>query len=195
MNIGIDIDGVLTDLEYYIATVGKNFTIVNNLGFDDEMSKDSIYGFLKKEDSHKFWDKYWFDYAKNVPARDNCSEIINKLKQEGNNIIIITARTYDSQIVKHGLEKKKNMEQEIIKWLKNNNITYDKIIFSDLNKVKPCLDHGIDIMIEDSVSNIEQLKNDINVLCFAAKYNNYFKDESVKRVYSWLDIYKIISNK
>ena len=50
MNIGIDIDGVLTDLENYIKTVGKKYMIENNLGFDDTMNTNSICGFLSKED-------------------------------------------------------------------------------------------------------------------------------------------------
>ena len=194
MNIGIDIDGVLTNLENYIATIGKKFTILNNLGFDDKMSQNSIYGFLKKEDSHAFWDKHWFDYAKNIPARPNCSQIINKLKQEGNNIIIITARTYDSQIIKYGIKKQKEMEQEIINWLQNNNINYDKLIFSDINKLKNCIDNNIDIMIEDSISNIEQLKKHMKIICFNAKYNKVYKDRNLLRVDNWENIYQLISN-
>lgn len=31
MNIGIDIDGVLTNLENYISTVGKRYMLQNNL--------------------------------------------------------------------------------------------------------------------------------------------------------------------
>lgn len=191
MNIGIDIDGVLTDLENYILTEGYNFTLKNGLGFNKEMNKNSIYGFLKKEDSHQFWDKYWFEYAEKVSVRSNAAKVIKKLKEEGNKIIIIMARTYDSQIVKYGLEKQKKMEQLIITWLEKNQIFYDKIVFSNLNKLKDCLDNQIDIMIEDSVSNIEQLKNDMKVLCFDSKYNRLYKDKKVTRVYSWNDIYKL----
>lgn len=172
MNIGIDIDGVLTDLENYIKTVGKKYMIENNLGFDDTMNTNSICGFLSKEDSHQFWDTHWEKYATSIKVRENASNIIEKLKNDGNKIIIITARTYDSQIVKRGIKRQKNMEKLIIKWLDKNNIMYDKIVFSNLNKLKACLNNKIDIMIEDSISNIEQLKNHMKLLCFDAKYNH-----------------------
>lgn len=193
MNIGIDIDGVLTDLENYIKTVGKKYMIENNLGFDDTMNTNSICGFLSKEDSHQFWDTHWEKYATTIKVRENASNIIEKLKNDGNKIIIITARTYDSQIVKRGIKRQKNMEKLIIKWLDKNNIMYDKIVFSNLNKLKACLNNKIDIMIEDSISNIEQLKNHMKLLCFDAKYNHSYTNNQIYRVYKWDDVYNIIS--
>ena len=44
----------------------------------------------KAED--EFWEKYLYEYAKNEPARKFASEVINKLKDEGKEIYIITAR-------------------------------------------------------------------------------------------------------
>ena len=193
MNIGIDIDGVLTDLENYIKTVGKKYMIENNLGFDDTMNTNSICGFLSKEDSHQFWDTHWEKYATSIKVRENASNIIEKLKNDGNKIIIITARAYDSQIVKRGIKRQKNMEKLIIKWLDKNNIMYDKIVFSNLNKLKACLNNKIDIMIEDSISNIEQLKNHMKLLCFDAKYNHSYTNNQIYRVYKWDDVYNIIS--
>ena len=193
MNIGIDIDGVLTDLENYIKTVGKKYMIENNLGFDDTMNTNTIYGFLSKEDSHKFWDTHWEKYATTIKIRKNANNIIEKLKNDGNKIIIITARTYDSQIIKGGIKRQENMEELIIKWLDKNNIKYDKIVFSNLNKLKDCLNNKIDIMIEDSVSNIEQLKNHMKILCFNAKYNHSYANSQIYRVYDWDDVYSIIS--
>ena len=105
MNIGIDIDGVLTDLENYIGTVGKKYMIENNLDFDDTMNTNTIYGFLSKKDSHRFWNIHWEKYATTIKIRKNASNVIEKLKNDGNKIIIITARTYDSQIIKGGYHK------------------------------------------------------------------------------------------
>lgn len=192
MNIGIDIDGVLTNLENYISTVGKRYMLQNNLKFDDKMNENTIYGFFSKNDSNFFWNTHWESYAETIKVRKDASRIIEKLKNDGNKIIIITARTYDSQIVKSGMERQKNMEQLIIKWLTKNNIKYDKIVFSNLNKLEDCLSNKIDIMIEDSVSNIKQIKNSIKVLCFDAKYNRFYTDNKVLRVYNWKDVYDII---
>lgn len=193
MNIGIDIDGVLTDLENYIDTVGKKYMNENGLDFDDTMNQNTIYGFLSKEDSHRFWNTHWEHYATTIKVRKNASNIIEKLKNDGNKIIIITARTYDSQIIKDGIKRQKSMKKLIINWLNKNNIKYDKIVFSNLNKLKDCLDNKIDIMIEDSVSNIEQLKDYMKILCFDAKYNQSYANSQIYRVYNWNDVYNIIN--
>lgn len=193
MNIGIDIDGVLTDLENYIETVGKKYMLENKLDFDEEMHTNTIYGFLSKKDSHQFWDKHWEKYATTIKMRKNANSVIKKLKNDGNKIIIITARTYDSQIIKDGIKRQENMKKLIIKWLNKNNIKYDKIVFSNLNKLKDCLDNKIDIMIEDSVSNIEQLKNYMKIICFNAKYNQSYTNNQIYRVNNWNDVYNIIS--
>lgn len=193
MNIGIDIDGVLTDLENYIGTVGKKYMNENGLGFDDTMNINTTCGFLSEEDSYRFWDTHWEDYAINIEARKNASNIIEKLKSNGNKIIIITARTYDKTITKSGIKRQKNMEKLIIEWLDKNNIKYDKIVFSNLNKLKDCLDNKIDIMIEDSIPNIEQLKDNMKIICFDAKYNHSYTDSQIQRVYNWDDIYNIIT--
>lgn len=193
MNIGIDIDGVLTDMENYIVTVGKNYAIQNNLKFDEKMGKDTICGFLTREDSKKFWNIHWEDYAENISARKSASEVIQKLKKEGNHIIIITARTCDSPIIKSGIKRQKNMERLIIKWLSKNNIVYDKIIFSNLNKLNDCIENRIDIMIEDSVINIEQLKDHCKIICFNTTYNRFYKNAKISRVYDWNDVYIAIN--
>ena len=75
------------------------------------------------------------------------------------------------------------MKNLIIKWLDSNNIKYNKIVFSNVNKLKDCLDNQIDIMIEDSISNIKQLKNYMNILCFDAKYNQSYTDSQIYRIY------------
>ena len=165
----------------------------NNLGFDDTMNTNTIYGFLTKEDSQQFWDMHWEDYAKTIKIRKNASSIIEKLRNDGNKIVIITARTYDSQIIKGGVKRQKNMEKLIIKWLDKNNIKYDKIVFSNLNKLKDCIDNKIDIMIEDSASNIKKLENNMKILCFDAKYNRSYINNQMYRVYNWDDVYDIIS--
>ena len=89
MKIGIDIDGVLTDIEQWQLDYGSKFVfeqyhkgIINSEGYDIE----EIFNV------DEFWEKYLYEYAKNEPARKFASEVINKLKDEGKEIYIITAR-------------------------------------------------------------------------------------------------------
>jgi len=58
--------------------------------------------------------------------------------------------------------------------------------------MQPCIENKIDVMIEDSPSNIEELSNEIKVIKFDCQYNKDVKNENVITAYSWYHIYKII---
>lgn len=193
MNIGIDIDGVLTEMEQYLLTVGLNFASSNHLPFDPSFDRHSACGFLNRNDSRFFWEKYWFDYAFHVSVKPNASLVIKKLHEEGNRIFLITARTYDSQILKYGISKQQEMEQAILLWLEKNDIYYDKIIFSNLNKLPACLENKIDVMIDDAVSNIEQLQGYMDLILFSSKYNVWYQNDAIRRASNWLEVYALVS--
>lgn len=46
----------------------------------------------------------------------------------------------------------------------------------------------IDIMIKGSISNIEELKNNMKILYFNAKYNYSYVNNQIYRVYNWNDV-------
>ena len=92
MRIGIDIDGVLTDIEQWQLDYGSKFyfekynkQILNNEGYEttDIFKVDS-----KLDD--EFWTEYFKDYSINGDVRKLANEVIKKLKQDGNEIYIIT---------------------------------------------------------------------------------------------------------
>lgn len=94
MRIGIDIDGVLTDVERWQLDYGSKFyyeryqkEIVDFEGYDT----NQIFNVDDKLDE-EFWREYFKEYSLNVEARKFANEVIDKLKQEGNEIYIITAR-------------------------------------------------------------------------------------------------------
>ena len=192
MRIGIDIDGVLTDIEQWQLDFGEKFfskynkRVVNRDGyetreiFDVEDTLDDL-----------FWNKYYKDYTTNVEVRAFASEIISKLKNEGFKIYIITARgnwlPTDNSITKD------ECNNIVIDWLSKNNIKYDKIIFSPEDKLDICLNNNIDIMIEDKVDNINKISSKIPVICFHAGYNKECEGKNIYRVYSWYDIYSNIN--
>ncbi|MNI80897.1 5' nucleotidase, deoxy (Pyrimidine), cytosolic type C protein (NT5C) [compost metagenome] len=86
------------------------------------------------------------------------------------------------------------MKNNVISWLKLNDIYYDKLIFSPEDKLDICINHNIDIMIEDSPNNINTLSTKIPVICFNANYNSKCKGDNILRCYSWYDIYNKILN-
>lgn len=191
MKIGIDIDGVLVDIAKFIADYGSKFCYENAIKYsvkDDEYDEAKALG-ITEEQSEKFWNTYLEFYATKYPARDFVCEVIKKLK-ENNEIYIITARNGE------GLpsELYGTMQNMVKQWLADNNIEYDKLIFTTGSKLPYCLENEVDIMIEDSPTNIMDISTKVPVLCFDNPYNKKIEGNRITRVYSWYDILNKIEN-
>lgn len=93
MNIGIDIDGVLTNDDEYIMDTTTKYVFENKLeGFEDPYSYEYRKFNWTKEILDDYRKEYFWNYIENEPARKYASEVIKKLKEEGNHIYIITSR-------------------------------------------------------------------------------------------------------
>lgn len=185
MRIGIDIDGVLTDLARFVSDYGIKFCHENSIEYkikDDSYYESEALG-ISLENAEKFWNKYLPYYATEYEPRKFASEVIKKLK-ENNEIYIITARNEE------GLPKEVygKMQEFVKEWLEKNNIEYDKLIFTVGSKLPYCLENNIDIMVEDSPRNLTEISTKIPVLCFDNPYNKNIEGENITRVYSWYDI-------
>ena len=94
MNIGIDIDGVLTDMEREVTDYATKMCVEEGLPIEVDVSKyyetDSFN--WTQEQSDRFWNKYLVPYVVESNARKYSKEIIKRLRQEENKIYIITAR-------------------------------------------------------------------------------------------------------
>ena len=114
------------------------------------------------------------------------------MKEEGNEIYIITARWLTNRSDAAG----KKMRELVKKWLSENEIVYDKLIFSKAKKERKSyeiIENEIDIMIEDSPNNINELSKLIPVICYNTEYNKHCTGDKIIRCYSWYDIYKKIN--
>lgn len=118
-----------------------------------------------------FGSKAIYDYVK-IPPRDFACEVIKKLKEKGNTICIITNRTSDLSYCNITTEE---MKKIVIKWLKENLIHYDELIFSNGDKTKFIIDNKIDVMIEDNPKNIKAISKIIPVICYNLEF--YSKNE------------------
>lgn len=190
MKIGIDIDGVLTDEHNYIIDNATKYFYQNNIPYKVHKSiYDSPRLFDVSDEQYiLFWKNYFLDYCNNVPTRPYAKEIIDNLKKENNEIIIITARpftTYENEL-------KEQMQNIAKNWLDKNNIIYDKLIFSE-NKIEEYRKLNIDVMIEDKPSNITSVAQEFDVICYDHPFNKHIKKENIYRCFSWYDIYKQIN--
>lgn len=147
-------------------------------------SKD-IFKWSEKSDM-TFWSGFYEELLlKSTFVRPFAAEVISFLKNK-HKIYIITARK-NADLPK---TEKRNMELITKMYLENNNILYDKLVFSTKGKYKEIVKYNIDIMIEDNVQNINEIiKNtDAKVFCFNAPYNVSCQHSNIIRVYTWYDI-------
>lgn len=190
MRIGIDIDGVLTDIEQWQLDCGGKFfsklnkSVVNKDGYEIT----EIFNVSDELDS-QFWNEYLYEYVTKEPSRKYASEVIKKLKDSGNEIYIVTARYLTDRNTEDG----QRMRKIVIDWLEQENIAYDKIAFAPEDKLQICLENNIDVMIEDKVENIEKKSTRLPVICFHAGYNKHCKNDNIYRAYTWYDIYNLIN--
>ena len=135
-----------------------------------------------KED---FFFKYTTDIFTKVSIKDNASEVINRLREKGCKIYVITARS------NYFIAKEIDVLEPTSNWLIKNNIVVDKIITNCYGPTKAiaCRDNNIDLMIDDDLYNCQMVnKLGVKYLLFDEK-NRY--NESNK-VTNWLEVEKYI---
>lgn len=170
MNIGIDVDGVLTDYEWYMDF----FTSKMESGVHINAAESNMlmrYSWTRKQEK-KFHRKYFFWYVRKMPIRENVAATISALRAEGHKIYIITARAYaDRKTLFGGL-----MRACLKHWLKANSVEYDELIFVDWKnsaeeKAEWAKRLAVDFFLEDTVENIKILQTICKAICIRAGYN------------------------
>lgn len=189
MIIGIDIDGVLMDDDTYRLDHITKYCYENQLP-----DMDNPYAYEEKcewerEISEDYREKYFFNYIKNAPIRDFAAEVIQKLHDEGNKIVIITGRYKTQEDSEIGKQMRKDTED----WLNKNNIIYDEICYAHCPKTKEIIEKNIDIMIDDSPEILPEIVKVTKVLCYDNRYNRDLEYNNMTRVFSWYDIYMKIN--
>ena len=192
-NIGVDVDGVLTNLEKFQLENGKKFFGENKVVNENAYDVKDIFDCSSSE-REKFWLKYIWKYSIEEEITPYASDALNKLKDEGNKIYIITGRVHTTKTGIKGKLFRKMLED----WLEKNKIPYEQIVYCDEknsadDKYEACEHLNIDIMLEDKVENIKALKKISKIICFNSKYNNDYIDQDIYRVNDFNEAYNIIS--
>ncbi len=192
MRIGVDIDGVLTDIYNYMLDYGSKFFIDlkgRHISNPNAYDSDEIFGATQAEDI-EFWNSDFNHYSWTAPRPFAC-EVLNRLKLEGHEICVITNRANGEDSTFFSDE---SMKKIVARWLKKYKLNYDKLIFSTGNKLAEIKENKIDVMIDDAPSNVLALSKIIKVLCYDCRYNQNLEGKNITRVFSWYDIYDKIKN-
>lgn len=175
MNIGIDVDGVLVDMESYQLKYGEKY-------FCDKLHREikapkgydicDIFN-CTREEREKFWTKYIWRYCLKEPMVRGASEYAKRMHERGDNIYIITGRAHTTEKGILG-----NVFRWMLRrWLRKNRFYYDDIFYcseknSASDKYDVCIANKIDILIDDKADNLLALKDLIKVYCFSAAWND-----------------------
>lgn len=195
MIIGIDIDDTTVVTVKSMVKYGDKYDTEilgreakkDNLGqIKDRYYMKALYGWTEKE-KFAFFDMYYKNVLEECYPLPNASEIINKLKSEGHQIVFITAR----------LTNIKDCDTENITkaTFEKYNIPYDKLIMNVDNKLEFCKQNGVEVFIEDSYETCKNLQaNGIKAYLMTTQMNRNIEDEKIERVNSWNEVYEKISN-
>ncbi|MBQ7411252.1 MAG: hypothetical protein IJW20_07725 [Clostridia bacterium] len=191
MNFGIDIDDTISNTFETFLPYMKKFVeedLKRKLDLNLE-SKVDYYNVIEKynlseDEARKFWVDYFVKIIENVIPKKSSVEIINKIKENGNKVFLITAR-FDDGII--------DVRAVTEKWLEANNIKYDKLIIDSQNKLEIAKQENIDIFLDDSIRNCEMLSSgNIKTYMFSTENNKYYENENISKVSSWDEFYENI---
>lgn len=190
MKIGIDLDGVVIDSETTFRTYEEIFDIDtlkgNNLINREEPKFQARYNWTNEQEK-EFIEKYFMTVSKESNLMSGFVGIYNLLKEQGHQFVVITARG--------GFIKE--MKDDAIRLLEENNIKFDKYYWNVEDKLEICKNEKVDIMIDDDRKIIKRLAdNEVKTLYF--RDTNLMKleeNEYIKEVNNWGEIYRYIKNK
>lgn len=187
MRIGVDIDGVLTNDDDYILDYATKYQVEKGLAAMTDPYQYEYRKFNWKEPLiSDYRNHYFWNYVENEPARRFASEVLTKLKEEKNEIYIITSRYLSSE----NSERGDFMREKIKIWLEKNQIPYDELICTSKDKGIVCLEKQVDCMIEDSPITIPIITRSVFVFCYDTRYNRDLKNNHMMRIFSWYDFYQ-----
>ena len=188
MIIGIDIDDTITDTYEVMINYAQKYTI-------DVLKREPI---LKDGNCNThFYTQYLLDWKdgedlgflkgyyekilNEVKPKTLAVEYLKKLHDEGNKIVLITARWVTDEF---------DVVEATQNWIKRNNIPCDKLIVNAENKLIAAKQENIDIFIDDSFKNCKMVsEGGIKTYLMDTRTNKGLIDENIERVCSWPHLY------
>ena len=190
MKIGIDLDGVVFDTEKDFRVYSEIYDIVelkrNSKINEKELTFQKRFKWSESE-IEDFFQKYHKKILEESNYMPGAQSVLKMLKQEGHELIIITARG--------GIDKR------AIEWtekrLKDDNMEiFDKYYYEVSNKVEVCKKENIDVMIDDSNSNCKKVSESQIKTIYLKDSPSYELEgnENLKILYNWGEIYRYVKD-
>lgn len=187
MKIGIDLDGVVIDSEITFRTYEEIFDVDilkgNNLINSEEPKFQARYNWNENQQK-EFIEKYFLRISRESSLMSGFRVVYDLLKKQGHKFIAITARG--------GFVKE--MKDDAIRILEENNIKFDKYYWKIDDKLEICKNENVDVMIDDDWKIIKKLAdNRVKTLYFRdTNLKRLGENEYIKEVNNWGEIYRYI---
>ena len=190
MKIGIDLDGVVFNTEMLWSAYAELYDCIE-LNQNSIINKNATiiqekYDWTEDE-TNIFFDRY--ADIKDFDIMPGAKEVINLLKKDGHELVVITARGT--------VQNQKQGEDIAFQRLEREGIKFDKYYWKQKNKLETCQKEKIDIMIDDNYSICKTLiKGDIPTIYFHSLNREHIQEsENVKEVTNWGEVYRYIRSK
>ena len=191
MKIGIDIDDTTVNTVNPMIKYGKIFneevlkrpSVEFNFGeIKDRYYMNKLFGWTE-ETKFEFFNMYYKNVLEDCEPLPGASKVITQLREDGDEIIFISARITSIK----GCDARKITIDSFNK----NGIPFDKVIIGAYDKLEYCLEHGIDVFVDDSLEVLQELsKHGIRCYLMTSQINSKLDTGDITRVNSWEEIYK-----
>jgi len=190
VKIGVDIDNTITHTTEMIMHYARIYGAERGLN----TVADPNYYYLEdalgwdKDTAEEFLNAYLGRIYQEMRPKDQVVEVMRQLKDE-HELLLITSRN----------QQMPEVEQVTLDWLDRYGIVYDGLILNAtpnmhfFSKLEVCLEHGVEIMIEDHHDLILDLARAFPVIVFDYPYNRHIKAENVFRVTHWQQVLERIN--
>ncbi|MBR2241600.1 MAG: hypothetical protein IJ890_09570 [Clostridia bacterium] len=189
MKIGIDLDGVVFNTEMLWSTYAELYDCIelnrNSVITKEEPRFQERYDWTE-ENKEAFLDKY-ADITE-FDMMPGAKQVISMLKEEGHELVVITARGAISNQTEGASIAAQKLEDEGIK--------FDKYYWKQREKIDICQMENIDVMIDDNYHICEAIRDvGIPVIYFNSLSRKHLEErDGLKEVYNWGEAYRVIKN-
>ncbi len=189
MKIGVDLDGVIFDTEKEFRVYSELYDMIElkrNSKVDNKELQFQKRFHWSEEEISNFLNKYHNKIITKANLISGAKDVLKMLKEEGNELIIITARGGLNKAMIPITEKRlKDVNMEI----------FDKYYWATENKAEICKKENIDIMIDDFDKNCLSIAEEkIPVIYLKDAPSKEIKENDyIKVLYNWGEIYRYIN--
>lgn len=189
MKIGIDLDGVVFDSEKDLRIYQElydMYVLKKNTKIDEKEVRVQSRFAWSDEIFMDFLNRYHIPTIKETNYMPGAKMILKMLKEEGHELIIITARGgINPGII---VETEKRLEKDGMLGM------FDKYYYAVKDKAEVCKKENIDVMIDDSNHNCKNTsENGIKTIYFKdAPSYEMEENENLKTLYNWGEIYRYL---